>query len=65
MQRRFGGAPRGESVVQSNYDPPVRYSPGRVCGEPDCDTVLSQYNSTGYCSLHDDTVVVPWLGRMC
>ena len=29
--------------------------PGRVCATPDCATILSVYNSSEFCSLHE-----PW-----
>ena len=29
------------------------FGAGRVCGAPDCDTVLSTYNPAPYCSVHD------------
>ncbi len=32
--------------------PPRRFAPGRECAEPDCDTHISIYNETEYCSLH-------------
>lgn len=34
-------------------DAPLPPAPaGRVCGHPDCTTVLSQYNRNEYCGLH-------------
>ena len=32
---------------------PKRYQFGRVCVEDDCDTVLSVYNRTAHCWVHD------------
>jgi hypothetical protein len=29
------------------------FGTGRICGAPDCDTVLSTYNPAPYCSVHD------------
>ena len=29
------------------------YGSGRICGAPRCGTVLSTYNPSLYCSLHD------------
>ena len=29
------------------------YGHGRVCAAPGCDTVLSTYNPSPYCSVHD------------
>ncbi len=31
---------------------PRTLPPGRMCAEPNCDTRLSIYNETSYCSLH-------------
>ena len=31
----------------------LAYGRGRVCGAPDCGTVLSTYNPALFCSLHD------------
>ncbi len=35
----------------------VRFAPKRVC--VDCDTVLSIYNSTAFCSLHEGPHIAP------
>jgi hypothetical protein len=32
------------------------YPRGRVCGENECDTVLSSYNPSSFCALHDRPV---------
>jgi len=42
---------RGE--VYNDHDrPPRRFAPGRMCAEADCDTHLSIYNESDYCSRH-------------
>jgi hypothetical protein len=33
-------------------DPVTTYPAGRVCACPECETVLSVYNPSGYCGLH-------------
>jgi len=39
--------------VPNDHDcPPPRFAQGRVCAEPDCETRLSIYNESEYCSLH-------------
>ena len=32
--------------------PPRRFAAGRQCGDPDCDTYLSIYNDSDFCSVH-------------
>jgi hypothetical protein len=32
---------------------------GRTCAEYECDTILSRYNSTDWCSVHEPTRMVP------
>ena len=29
------------------------YDSGRVCSDPECVTVLSKYNGSSFCSLHE------------
>ncbi len=31
---------------------PKRFEPGRICGQPDCDTKLSTYNRRDVCFAH-------------
>jgi len=33
--------------------PPESFGTGRVCIEPSCEVVLSRYNSTDWCALHE------------
>ena len=42
----------GVEGINNDDRPPRRYSAGRLCGHPDCDTHLSVYNKTNYCALH-------------
>jgi endogenous inhibitor of DNA gyrase (YacG/DUF329 family) len=53
--------------TRGNWTPPAAgrwsdrvrtYSEGRVCAEPGCTTVLSVYNSSSRCSLHQRRAVV-------
>jgi hypothetical protein len=37
----------------------VSYGDGRVCAKPECDTLLSRYNSTTHCAEHDRYVERP------
>jgi len=32
---------------------------GRTCAEDDCETVLSRYNKTDRCGVHEPTQMVP------
>jgi len=32
---------------------PESFGTGRVCVEPSCDVLLSRYNSTDWCALHE------------
>lgn len=34
-------------------------SAGRTCAEPECETVLSRYNSTDWCSVHERKPIAP------
>jgi hypothetical protein len=42
--------PRG---VGRNSDRVAAYGHGRLCAEPDCTTVLSIYNPSPYCAVHE------------
>ena len=38
----------------TGYGRPSRtFARGRVCSEPGCETKLSIYNGSGYCSVHE------------
>jgi hypothetical protein len=37
--------------------PPRRYRPDRLCANHGCDTRLSIYNKSSYCSLHAKDVI--------
>jgi hypothetical protein len=32
---------------------------GRTCAEEDCDTILSRYNNTDWCGVHEAIRMVP------
>ena len=39
--------------IYNNHDrPPRRFGTGRQCAGPDCETRLSVYNESDYCSIH-------------
>lgn len=42
----------GGSMPVDPGEAPRTLPRGRVCFEPECDTVLSIYNETNYCALH-------------
>lgn len=39
-------------TLNGPHRPPRTFQQGRVCAESDCDTCLSIYNESRYCSLH-------------
>lgn len=47
----------GGSKLENPDFSPRRFAPGRTCSEPGCETVLSIYNETDYCALHQLEVV--------
>ena len=42
----------GGEVFNDHDRPPRRFAAGRKCAESDCETRLSVYNESDYCSLH-------------
>jgi hypothetical protein len=41
-------------ITYEGYDsPPDTYGKGRVCASRGCNVILSQYNPTDYCSVHE------------
>lgn len=47
-----------EVGMPNDHDrPPRKFLPGRMCAESGCDTRLSIYNKSDYCSLHEKSVV--------
>ena len=39
--------------LSANGSPPAVYGTDRVCVEPGCLALLSRYNSTDWCALHE------------
>ena len=52
-----GGAVAGERFV-TWHRPVTAHSSGRICAEPECETVLSIYNAADRCSLHRSFVTM-------
>ncbi|MGA2520388.1 MAG: hypothetical protein ABSG81_06165 [Acidimicrobiales bacterium] len=57
QQREHTNGAIGASTFNDHDHPPERFTPGRVCAEPDCGAYLSIYNKSSYCSLHLKEVV--------
>lgn len=66
--RRHGISVGGLRGSSRTYTPPgcerKTYAPRRVCAHPGCDTELSVYNPTDYCSLHAPPVP-KWVSGAC
>ena len=56
MKSRVIGSFLQTGVGRSSQQIPA-FGTGRVCGEPRCSTILSTYNPSLFCSLHDVTSV--------
>jgi len=52
QQRERTDSAIGAEAFNNHDRPPRRFTPGRLCAEPDCVTRLSIYNESDYCSLH-------------
>lgn len=50
-------------TLNGPHQPPRTYKKGRVCADRDCDTRLSIYNESRYCSLHATRIVPRLRGR--
>jgi hypothetical protein len=48
----MSGGHRLQAVAGKRSDRVKAYGRGRVCATPGCFTILSDYNPSGYCSLH-------------
>jgi hypothetical protein len=53
----------GGVVFNSHDRPPPTFSSGRLCAQPECDTRLSIYNESEFCSLHKLDITQHMRGR--
>lgn len=47
-----GGSSIGGRAFSGAHVPSMTFPSGRKCAESDCETILSIYNDTNYCALH-------------
>jgi len=57
------GASIGGSWFTGHGRPSRTFPEGRVCAEPGCDTKLSIYNESEFCSLHEPETAPRLRGR--
>ena len=53
----------GGEVYNDHDRPPKKFTPGRICAEPDCLVYLSIYNEDEFCSAHREKVAPRMRGR--